>query len=83
MLNNLRIELFRKQRTIREYADYIGVSQSTALSYITEKSDIPKNKMDKTRELFPECTYEYLFASDPAGSGGNSACEVEFAGRRR
>ena len=70
MLNNLRNELFRRNRTIREYAEYIGVSKSTALSYITEESDIPKTKMDKTRELFPECTYEYLFASQNTESAG-------------
>lgn len=73
MLNNLRTELFRKHRTIREYAEYIGVSKSTALSYINEKSDIPKAKMDKTREMFPYCTYEYLFASEKDGVAGADA----------
>lgn len=82
MLNNLRTELLRKHRTIREYAEYIGVSQSTALSYITEKSDIPKNKMDKTRELFPECTYEYLFASENDDAAARKRiCGNRTAGR--
>ncbi len=82
MLSNLRTELFKNHRTIGEYAEYIGVSKSTALSYITEKSDIPKSKMDKTRELFPECTYEYLFASGPVESGCSGICNGAEAGRR-
>jgi plasmid maintenance system antidote protein VapI len=82
MLNNLKTELIKKHRTIGEYAEYIGVSKSTAMSYITEKSDISKAKMDKTKELFPECTYEYLFESQKDDAAvQQSICGKKAEGR--
>lgn len=63
MFNNLRAEMARKELTIQDLADCLGVRYATVCDKLNGKYRFYYDEAKKLKdELFPECDIEYLFA---------------------
>ncbi|MDR0964499.1 MAG: DNA-binding protein [Clostridium sp.] len=65
MITNLQKALRQKNITLVAYADFLGISQKTLNNKINEQTAFTYPEVKKTvREMLPEYSLEYLFASD-------------------
>lgn len=65
MLINLRKEMLGNRRTIRDLAQLLEISEQSASNKLSEVTDFTFPEAEKIKRImFPQFTYEYLFASD-------------------
>lgn len=67
MLVNLKKELENRGISMKDYADFLGISEKSARNKVNEETPLTYVEAEKTQiGLFPECGFLYLFASDKA-----------------
>lgn len=65
MYKNLRDILTTKRISIKNYAEFLGVTEKTVLNKINEDTDFTYPEYRKTcKLLLPEYSPDYLFATD-------------------
>lgn len=64
MFVNLRRALNHKGISIKQYAEFLQVSEKTVQNKLQGKTDFAFKDVKKTRLLFPEYNVDYLFAED-------------------
>ena len=65
MLTNLRKEMLGHRGTIRDLAQLLEITEQSASNKLSEVTDFTFPEAEKIKQImFPEFTYEYLFASD-------------------
>ena len=65
MLNNLKKLLDDKGITYKDFAEFLDISEKTSYSKLNGKTDFTLSEITKIwKFLFPEYTFEYLFATD-------------------
>lgn len=65
MMRNLKAKLEQRGITIKAYAGFLGISESSVQNKIRERTDFTYPEIKKTKAyLFPEYDVDYLFASD-------------------
>lgn len=62
MLYNLVCEMKKKGMSLAVYACALGITEKAAAEYLTERGDMPMRLLKKTGELFPKCSFSYLFS---------------------
>lgn len=63
MLGNVQRALQQKGLTVRQYAEFLGVSEKTAHNKLAGKTDFTYSEFEKTCALLFEYNADYLFAS--------------------
>lgn len=65
MYSNLKNVLYQKNIAIKQYAEFLGVSEKTAQNKLKGVTDFTYPEFKKTCTLlFPEYNADYLFAED-------------------
>lgn len=65
MYKNLRDTLTVKRISLKNYAEFLGVSEKTVLNKINEETDFTYPEYKRTcKFLFPEYSPDYLFATE-------------------
>ena len=59
---NLRAEMARNKVTIQDIAEAIGCNRDTASRKLSDRAHIMLYEAMRIKALFPDETYEYLFA---------------------
>ncbi|MEI6100917.1 MAG: hypothetical protein WCP73_03670 [Eubacteriales bacterium] len=63
MLANLKKEMDRRGMSLHAFAAAAGITEAAARACICGNGDMPLRLMRRTKELFPNCTFAYLFES--------------------
>lgn len=63
MLVNLMRKLEERGMSLRAFAALAGITEASARACISGKGDMPLHLMRRIKELFPDCSFEYLFES--------------------
>ena len=67
MYKNLRDTLTMKNISVKDYAEFLGISEKSVLNKIKEDTDFTYPEYRKTcKFLFPEVNPDFLFATDNA-----------------
>lgn len=64
MYENLKTVLRRRHITLKQYADFIGVSEKTAWNKLKGNNDFTLPEFKRTCMLLPEFNADYLFLQD-------------------
>lgn len=65
MLFNLKTELRKRNITVQQYADFLGVCKKTVSNKLSGSTKFTYPEMQKTcKKLIRGCAMEYLFADD-------------------
>lgn len=64
MFPNLKAEMVRKNIKAMDIAELLGITKDTMYNKLSGKSDFFRHEIFKIKELFPDCTLEYLFTTD-------------------
>lgn len=71
MYHNLRTVLYHKRISIREYANFLGVTEKTAQNKLKGITDFTYSEFKKTcSTLLPEYNADFLFAVDDETMAG-------------
>lgn len=75
MFNNLRVALYRKGISVKQYAEILGVGEKTAQNKLAEKTDFTYPEFRKTCALLFEYNADYLFTTEgePVSEVGHKA----------
>lgn len=64
-MKNLRIALSERKMSTKEFADFLGICESSAKNKLSEKTEFTYSEFKKiTKYLFPQYNSDYLFAED-------------------
>lgn len=64
MFSNLRVALYRKGITVKQYAEILGVGEKTVQNKLAGKTDFTYSEFKRTCALFFEYNADYLFATE-------------------
>lgn len=64
MLRNLLETMRSKDISRNDLAELLGASRKTIDNKVEEVTEFTKSEMFKVKLIFPQYTFEYLFASD-------------------
>lgn len=65
MLQNLKIEILKKNTSSVKISRFLGIDARTMSQKVTEKSQFTRLEMYKIhKEFFPDVDFYYLFQSD-------------------
>ena len=68
MFNNLNAEMARRKMSIKALAEATGIGYESMKNKMSGATEFKRSEMIQIKKEFPECTLDYLFATeeDPA-----------------
>ena len=67
MFNNLNAEMARKKLTIKALAEKTGMNYESLKNKLSGVTEFKRSEMLSIKSEFPECSLDYLFATEDDG----------------
>lgn len=69
MFNNLNAEMARKKISIKALAEITGIGYESMKNKMSGVTEFKRSEMIKIKKEFPECSLDYLFATEDLKEG--------------
>ena len=67
MFNNLNAEMERRKMSIKALAEATGIGYESMKNKMSGATEFKRSEMIQIKKEFPECTLDYLFATEAGG----------------
>ena len=67
MFNNLNAEMARRKMSIKELSEKTGIGYESMKNKMSGATEFKRNEMILVKAEFPECSLDYLFATEEDG----------------
>lgn len=67
MFNNLNAEMARRKMSIKALAEATGIGYESMKNKMSGATEFKRSEMIQIKKEFPECTLDYLFATEAGG----------------
>ena len=67
MFNNLNVEMARRKMSIKALAEATGIGYESMKNKMSGATEFKRSEMIQIKKEFPECTLDYLFATEAGG----------------
>ena len=67
MFNNLNAEMARRKMSIKALAEATGIVYESMKNKMSGATEFKRSEMIQIKKEFPECTLDYLFATEAGG----------------
>lgn len=67
MFNNLNAEMARRKMSIKALAEATGIGYESMKNKMSGATEFKRSEMIQIKKEFPECTLDYLFATETGG----------------
>ena len=67
MFNNLNAEMARRKMSIKALAEATGIGYESMKNKMSGATELKRSEMIQIKKEFPECTLDYLFATEAGG----------------
>ena len=64
VFNNLNAEMARKKVSIKALAEATGINYESLKNKMSGTSEFKRNEMIQIKKEFPDCSLDYLFATE-------------------
>ena len=64
MFNNLNAEMARKKVSIKALAEATGINYESLKNKMSGTTEFKRNEMIQVKKEFPDCSLDYLFATE-------------------
>ncbi len=64
MFNNLNAEMARKKVSIKALAEATGINYESLKNKMSGTTEFKRNEMIQIKKEFPDCSLDYLFATE-------------------
>ena len=70
MFNNLNAEMGRRNLTMKALSNLSGIGYESLKNKMSGNTEFKRNEMISIKRQFPQCSMDYLFATDEASEEG-------------
>ena len=67
MFPNLNAEMARQKLTIKALSELSGINYESLKNKVNGTTEFKRSEMIQIKKEFPECTLDYLFATEAGG----------------
>ena len=69
MFNNMNAEMARKKISIKALSEVTGINYESLKNKMSGATEFKRSEMIQIKKEFPECSLDYLFATEDESNG--------------